>query len=812
MSAESQLRDSHEPEAETLAGQTSFEGRAPAHCGGSLDESGHAMVGLTIDGRPVRGRAGDTILQVAQLAGIEIPTLCSDEKLEPMGGCRMCLVEIEGSDRLLPSCSTPVQEGMVVHTSTDRLKAIRRMILEFMLSDHNAYCQPPCQIDCPTHIDIPGYLELIVAGDYRGAARLVKEVLPFPYALGLVCPRPCENVCRRKLVEEEISICQCHGYAGESVLDDPPTPWPKQPPTGRRVAVVGAGPAGLSAAYYLALRGHSVKVFEALPKPGGMLRYGIPEYRLPKAMLDRELDCVWKLGVELQCSAKLGRDYTIDDLFAQGYEAVFLAIGAHESNRLDIEGEDLPGVWHAVEMLRRVALGEKVEVGRRVVVIGGGFTAFDAARTSRRLGAEEVTVVYRRSRKEMGAHHTEVDDAEHEGVRLEILAGPTRVIEKDGRATGVEFMRMQLGEPDARGRRKPVPVPGSEFVVEADTVIAAIGQVPDVECLQGEDELKINERRCIVADPDSYATGRKGVFAGGDALSGAATVIQAVAAGKRAAKAIHAYLLGEDVEQVARRLKIEEQKPDLIDIVPYKPVWPRVQMPMLPYEQRARNFRLIELGYSEEQVRKEAARCLQCACPAAGRCHLQRLSIEHGLTDNRFHNGEARDYHDYEPDVSHSFILRDPNKCINCTQCVRMCRDVIGPNCYGLMGRGFDSIVTTPFNSSLNESDCVSCGACAETCPTGALMLRERDVERYDLDVSRCIFCGDCVEVCPHGALGETPVFELARYERFDKMMLDKDQLSDAPSFKFPHSSPREVDDSSLSPTVRPLEPREWRE
>ncbi|MBI4319087.1 MAG: FAD-dependent oxidoreductase [Chloroflexi bacterium] len=770
------------------------------------------MVRVQIDGRLVEAQTGLTILEVAAQLGIVIPTLCNDEKLEPMAGCRMCVVEIEGFKRPLPACTTPVEDGMVIRTDTERVKGIRRFVLEMMLSDHNAYCQPPCQIGCPTHIDIPGYLELIVKGDHRGAARLVKEVLPFPYALGLVCPRPCETVCRRELVEEAISICQCHGYAGESVLDDPPTPWPQQAPTGRRIAVVGAGPAGLSCAYYSALRGHSVKVFEALPKPGGMMRYGIPEYRLPKEMLDKEMSCVWRLGVELECDAELGRDYTVDDLFAQGFEAVFLGIGAHESNALEIEGEGLPGVWPAVGMLRRVALGEKVNVGRRVVVIGGGFTAFDAARTSKRLGAEEVTVVYRRSRKEMGAHHTEVDDAEHEGVRLELLAGPVRIVEKDGRAAGVEFVRMQLGEPDARGRRRPVPVPGSEFIVEAETVIAAIGQTPELGFLAKEHDIEASARQCIVCNPDSYHTGRKGVFAGGDATIGAATVIQAVAAGKRAAKAIDAFLKGEEMDTAARRFQDDELKPDLIDIVPYKPLMPRIPMPALPYEERRLNFRLIELGYSEEQVESEAARCLQCACPAAGQCHLQRLSLEYGLQDNRFHNAEARDYHDYEPDQTHSFILRDPNKCINCTQCVRICRDVIGANCYGMMGRAFDTIVTTPFNVSLHDTDCVSCGACAETCPTGALMLRERDLDSYELDVGRCIYCGDCVEVCPHGALAETPNFELANYERFRRMVLNKEDLANAPSFKYRDTRPRVVTDENLAPLVRPLQPREWDE
>ncbi|MDA8217486.1 MAG: FAD-dependent oxidoreductase [Dehalococcoidales bacterium] len=773
---------------------------------------GHRLVSLTIDGRPVQAIAGITILQAAQAAGIDIPTLCSDEKLEAMGGCRLCIVEIEGEEKPLPSCSTRVAEGMVVQTNTERLRKLRRTTLELILSDHNAYCQPPCQVYCPTHIDIPGFLELNAAGKFREAAALLKQVLPFPYTLGLVCPRPCENVCRRQLVEEPIAICQSHQYHGERVIDDPPLPWPREAPTGRKVAVVGAGPAGLACAYYLALKGHSVKVFEALPKQGGMLRYGIPQYRLPKEMLDKELNCVWSLGVELECDAALGRDFTVDDLFARGYEAVFLGIGAHKSNELGLPGEDLPGTMTAVEFLRRVGLGEKVEVGPRVIVIGGGFTAFDAARTSRRLGATKVDVVYRRSRKEMGAHPTEVDDAEHEGIELHILAGPVRIVECEGRAVGVEFIRMELGEPDARGRRRPVPKPGSEFTIEADTIIAAIGQKPELDFLAKETGIQATKRGTIAAGDGNYMTDRPGVFAGGDATLGASTVIQSVACGKLAARGIDAYLRGEDMAEVDKRILAEEERPDLISIVPYKPLHDRVPMNFLPFEERKGNFKLVELGFSEEQAKEEAARCLQCVCPAASRCHLQRLSIEHGLTDNRFHGGEPRDFHDYVPDTSHSFILRDLNKCINCTQCVRICRDVIGPDCYGLMGRGFDTIVTTPFHASLNESNCVSCGACAETCPTGALMLRERVVERYELDISRCIFCGDCVEVCPHGALAETPVFEFANYDRFRPMKLAKEELAAAPEYERPKVKPAKVSREELKPVIYPKLPRNWRE
>src|SRR5207302_102240 len=376
--------------------------------------SGQPTCTIRIDGQEVTAIPGEAILRAAQRAGFTVPTLCDDEKLAPAAACRMCLVEIEGYDRPMPSCHLPVQAGMVITQASDSLFKLRRQNLEYILSDHNAYCMPPCQVSCPTHIDIPGYLELMSKGQHVEAARLVKEVLPFPYMLGLVCPKPCQEVCRRGLVEEEIAICQCHGYTGEMVMemDQAPTPFPQLPATGKRVAVVGAGPAGLTCAYYA---------------------------------------------------------------------AVFLGIGCWRSNDLPIPGIDLPGVIEAINYLRMNAEGNPVPVGKgqKVVVVGGGFTTFDCARTSRRLGAE-VTVVYRRSRREMGAHYSEVDDAEHEGIRLEFFASPVKIVEKNGRVGGIEFQRMALGEPDASGRRRPVPVEGSNFTIECDTVIPAIGQLPDL--------------------------------------------------------------------------------------------------------------------------------------------------------------------------------------------------------------------------------------------------------------------------------------------------------------------------------------------
>ncbi len=786
------------------------------HDGMVRDEVGQPSFTLTIDGKVVRAYENQTILSVAEDNGIEIPNLCNDEKLEPTSACRMCLVHIEGYDRPLPSCNTPAQPGMVVRTQSDELFHIRRTNLEMILSDHNAYCQPPCQVDCPTHIDIPGYLELIAKGSMKEAARLVKEVLPFPFILGLTCPAPCQKACRRALVEEEIAICRMHGHAAETCLLDPPVPFVKDPPTGKKVAIVGAGPAGLTCAYYLALKGHYCKVFDMQPQPGGMLRYGIPEYRLQKDMMDRELNHVWELGVDLQCNVKLGRDFTIDDLFAQGFDAVFLGIGAWTSNPLGAPGEDAEGVVNAIAFLGEKVEGKPVPVkeGAEVIVLGGGFTTFDCTRTSLRLGAK-VHTAYRRSIKEMTATMEEIEDAEAEGTELLFYEQATRVItDEQHRVKGLEFIKNKLGEPDASGRRRPVPIPGSEHVIPCDTIIPAYGQKPDTSVLDQRSGIKWTKWSTIQTNPHNLMTDRPGVFAGGDAQLGTSTIIQCVAQGKLAARSIHAYLNGEDMNEVARRLELEERKPDLFDIVPYKPVEPKVKMPMLPYEERKRNFRIIEMGYLEEQARREAARCLQCACPAAGQCDLQRYSIEHGLVDNRFHDGEPSDYHDYEVDLSHSFILRDPNKCINCTQCVRVCHDVIGPDCYGMFGKGFDTIVSTPFNVSLHDTDCVSCGACVQVCPTGSLMMAERKLVRYSFALDRCIFCGDCVEVCPHGALGETPNFELSFFNRFGPdVTLEKEDLALAPNYLVRQRLPRGKKDLPvMSPLVRPLPPRTIRD
>lgn len=739
-----------------------------------------SLVELAINGQAVTARRGDTIMEAAKSVGIKIPHLCILKGLAPFGACRVCIVEVEGMDRPTPSCSTYIDEGMVVTTESEQLERLRRTYLELMLSDHNAYCLPPCKYGCPTRVDAPAFIELVVEGDYEEAQRVLKENLPFPAIVGRICPHPCEGACRRTEVEQPISIRLSHRFVGDVAISSGFKPEKPAPPTGKKVAVIGAGPAGLANAYYLALKGHAVTIYEALPEPGGMLRYGIPEYRLPKRVLDAELEPLWEMGVELKTQTCLGPDCTIEGLLEkEGFHAVFLAIGAHESRPMRVEGEDLEGVRPMVEFLRSVALGDPPDVGEKVAVIGGGFSAMDAARVSVRLGAKEVTVIYRRTQKEMPAHEIEVRDGAEEGVKYIFLANPVKVEGKDGKVTGVWLQKMELGEPDESGRRRPQPVEGSEYLIEIDTIIPAIGQVPKLTYneMQGGEEcsflaesdtgVKCTKWQTIVTNPKTYQTDRPHVFAGGDAVTGAATVVEAIAAGKEAARSMDAFLKGEDMAAYEAGLP-EFDKPPMIAIPAFRPEKVERQEPaQMPPGERRENFREVEQGFPEQQVRTEGRRCLQCICEGVETCKLRRYSVAAGLLKadgNRFEGPQ----HLYGRDTRHPFIKRDPNRCIDCGRCIRVCKYWTGSGVYEFAGRGPETIAATPFDAPLEETDCVSCGRCARYCPTGAIFMRERKLEDWHLDTGRCIFCADCVEVCPVEALATTPTFELASYKHKD--------------------------------------------
>jgi NADPH-dependent glutamate synthase beta subunit-like oxidoreductase/formate hydrogenlyase subunit 6/NADH:ubiquinone oxidoreductase subunit I/ferredoxin len=756
------------------------------------------IIRLEVDGRVVEGREGQTILEVCRDNGIEIPTLCYEPKLPGFGACRMCVVEVEGEEFPPISCSRAAEAGMVVRTQTEEVRRLRRTNLELIFSDHNAYCLPPCQNKCPSHIDIPGFLKANAEGEFRESARIFKRTIPFPSILGRVCPAPCEEHCRRDEVDEAIAIRDSHRYAGDQVLRamveqdiDPPLPFEVLPKTGKRVAIIGSGPAGAAAAYYLLIAGHDVTIYEKDELPGGMLRYGIPEYRLPKAeVLDPEYESITRLGGRFECNQMLGRDITIEGLQGQGYDAILVAIGCYDTNKLGIPGEDADGVIDGLDYLKVATLGLPYpgHAGSRVVVVGGGFSAMDCSRTSVRQGCAETTLVYRRDMKAMPAA-TEVHEAIEEGVTTIFQAGPTRVIADDAnKVTGVEFIRMQLGAPDSSGRRRPEPAPGTEFIVECDRVLLAIGQGPELGWLDGTAEgLAATKQRRLRADPVTFETGREGVFGTGDVRMGAATVVQAVADGRRASYAMDAYLRGQSLAELRTRQILAEPQPEFLSIVPFtgEVKEARHRLTALPAEERRHSYVEYEEPYSQSDVVAESTRCLQCTCEAIGFCDLRRLGIEYGttlaslepdnnhgagyrsITENRFTGRN----HDYVRDDSHAFILREPSRCIDCGRCASVCAEVVGAACYDFMRSGFDTLVTTALDMSLNDSPCVSCGRCAETCPTGALMPKPRMLEQYDVDESRCILCGICVDACPYDALRCGPDFELAHTGREEPMI-----------------------------------------
>ncbi len=690
-----------------------------------------ALVKLEINGKRIITDGNRTILEAAREHGIHsIPTLCHDDQLEPFASCFLCVVKVKGARTLLPACSTKVAGGMVVETDSPEVRKSRKAALELLLSNHYADCIGPCQLSCPAGIDIQGYIALAALGKYREAVKLIKEKNPLPSVCGRVCTRPCEvKGCRRTLLDEAVGIDYIKRYITDLDLGSGDAWRPEiAPSNGRKVAVVGAGPAGLSCAYYLALRGYDVHVLEALPEAGGMLRYGIPEYRLPKDVLDLEVSQILSLGVKLRTNTVLGRDYTIASLKEDGFDAVFVGLGAWSSSRMRVKDEDSEGVLSGIEFLRNFGLRKKIDIWGRVMVVGGGNTAIDCARTALRLGVKEVRILYRRTKNEMPANALEIHEAEQEGVEMDFLVAPVRVITDQGRLTGLECLRMELGEPDASGRRSPKPVRGSEFVIDCDFVISAIGQTSRVpELLDGRtanflpagEVLNLTRWQTIQIGEGTGETSVEGVFAGGDVVTGAATAIEAIAAGRKSAHAIDAYLTSgkagpEPVQFTSRKDSFAKiTKADLRSQL----VSPRRTMPVLPVEDRIKSFVEVEQGYSPEDLYHETRRCLECGCLALFDCDLRRYATEYSVDITKY-LGEARQH---TVDRTHPLIELDPNKCILCGRCVRMCSDVVGVAAYGYLKRGFSTVMKPALGGSLLDTDCVTCGLCIATCPTGAI-------------------------------------------------------------------------------------------
>jgi indolepyruvate ferredoxin oxidoreductase alpha subunit len=583
----------------------------------------------------------------------------------------------------------------------------RGAIPEFLLPRYEDKT-PPCQADCPIGIDARGYVALIAEGKFDEALALVREKNPFPGITGRICSRPCEKACRRRDVDQPVAINLLKRFLADRENDGKMDVTPVEE-TGERVAVVGSGPAGLMAAYELRRRGHSVTILEALPVMGGMLAVGIPEYRLPRRILERELSLVKGMGIEVRLNTPIGPELTLEQLKAEGYRAIFLATGAHLSVPLGIPGEGMPGVVPALEFLKRSALGQEVEVGRRVAVVGGGNAAIDAARTAIRRGAEEVFILYRRSRQEMPAEPEEVEGAEQEGIRIHYLTTPTRVIGTNGRIQAIECLRMELGEPDESGRPRPFPVEGSQFQIEADMLIPAIGEVPDLSFV-GDCGLAVSPSATLGVNPATLETTVEGIFAGGDVVTGPRTYIDAMAAGQKAATSIHRYLRGEELVSAG---EVEEGEAEvvLVDIEKVEPR-ARIEFPALAPRRRKRGFREVQLLPPQEKIVQEAERCLHCGeCTQCDICLIQCPEVAIIKND-------------------HGYTV-DANKCNACRVCAAECPT---------------STITMPVVGA-----CVACDYCLKffECPS----LVKDEGGRILIDRRTCVDCGLCLEVCSQKAI-----------------------------------------------------------
>lgn len=471
----------------------------------------------------------------------------------------------------------------------------------------------PCKASCPAHISIGGFIAAISQGKYLEGLKLIKREMPFPAICGRVCPHPCEMNCNRAGIDKPVAIEGLKRFLADADLfsDISYTP-EKKDEKSQKVVIVGAGPAGLTAAYYLAIEGYPVTVFERLPVAGGMMAVGIPEFRLPRRVLQAEVDKIKELGVEIRLNVEIGKDVTFEAL-KKDYDAVFIAIGCHHPIKIDVEGEDeLKGVIDGITFLRDIHLGRPTLLKEKAVVIGGGNTAVDSARVAKRLGFQEVSILYRRTREEMPAISYEVDEAIEEGIQIEFLTSPTKIMGKDGEVCALECMRMKLGEPDESGRRKPIPIERSEFEVKTDVVITAIGQQPELGPLSREGKFATSKQGLIMVDPKTGETNVPGIFAAGDVVSGPRTVVEAVGFGKEVAMSIDLLLRGED-PKAARRGEWQgmEFRPEHVQ------ARQRVDMPRISLSERQRSFKEIDLGFSEQEAKAEAERCLML-------CGIQR--------------------------------------------------------------------------------------------------------------------------------------------------------------------------------------------
>ncbi|MHA1309147.1 MAG: FAD-dependent oxidoreductase, partial [Candidatus Heimdallarchaeota archaeon] len=654
------------------------------------------------------------------------------KELDPFGSCRLCLVEV--NNRTLPACSTFPRENDTIITEGSKIIDIRKTAIELMLSDHYGDCIGPCNYGCPSFSEVQNYLALVANGKYHEAVALMKKDYILPASLGRVCPAFCERDCRRNLVEEPVAIRQLKRFAADYDLAN--DPWMPEilKKTGKKIAVIGGGPAGLSAAFYSRIKGHDVTIFEAMPKLGGMLRYGIPEYRLPKKILDEDIATVTKTGIKVKLNTRIGKDISFEEL-QKDFDAVFVAIGAWKGYQLRIDGCEKQGVMDAVEFLQQISLGKKIDIGSSVMVVGGGNSAMDVARTAKRLGAD-VTITYRRTKNEMPAEKIEIEEAEEEGIHFNILANPVGIIGED-KVTEIELVKMELGEPDDSGRCRPVECEGSNYCLPVDTIIFAIGQKSDVSFLE---KIGLSLKWGWVEHNElTYETNIPGVFTGGDVAISPKTVIEAIATGKEGAIMMDFYLKGKlelaklAVTEPWNHLNEIENDEEIKELtLTYRPYhhWknvtkedykdrervPRVKATILPADVRKSTFDEVESTLTEEDALNEVNRCMSCGCLDGYECKLREYATLYGAEQQNY----AGELHMDAIDESHSNVLLDNNKCILCGRCVNLTHEITGEGLIDNLDRGFETKNGPPIDMKFGEVKGDFIGQFVDECPTGA--------------------------------------------------------------------------------------------
>ncbi len=489
----------------------------------------------------------------------------------------------------------------------------------------------PCKAACPANPSVQGCIALIAQEKYKQAFELFRQEHPFPGICGRVCHHPCETACTRSNVDAPVSIMAMHRFLADWARENNIRFIPEKSPSNhKKIAIVGSGPAGLACAFYLSINGYDVTVFEKHEVLGGMLTLGIPSYRLPRDIIDDEIQVIKDLGVKFKTGVDIGGDVTVGDLRNQGYGAIFMAIGSQECKVLGIEGEDFGGVYPGVDYLLRVNLGEKIDLGDRVAVIGGGNVAMDSVRTALRNGSKKPFIIYRRSEDEMPAGEDEIKECREEGIEILTLTNPVRVIAKNGKVTGIECIKMELGEPDAGGRRRPIPVEGSQFIIETDAVIPAIGQESDWACLTDECACTLSDWGTMNVNPVTLQSDDADIFSGGDAVSGPKTVVEAIAAGKKAAVSIDCYIKGEDMDAITDPVLYPVEDVDISKAAPLN----REKMPLLPADSRKSTYEEVQLGFDEAQLQREVSRCLACGvCSECYQCETACLAhaVDHTM-------------------------------------------------------------------------------------------------------------------------------------------------------------------------------------